>query len=82
MPRGKFLNDVEKAKIDSFHEVGLSNVQIAKRIKRHKKTVRNYLKLKENYGKRVKNKGNTKLNQRQKLKIIKKLPSISCQLPK
>uniref|UniRef100_T1IYU7 Tc3 transposase DNA binding domain-containing protein n=1 Tax=Strigamia maritima TaxID=126957 RepID=T1IYU7_STRMM len=50
MGSGKRLNDHEKDKIDAYKELGLSNVEIGKKIRRSEKVIRNYLKLGANYG--------------------------------
>lgn len=70
MPTGKFLTDAEKAVIDQLHKLKLVKSEIAKRTKRSAKVVGNYLRLGADYGKRKKNKGNSKISNRQKNRII------------
>lgn len=65
MARGKFLTDEEKISIRIYKEKGDSNRDIARKIKRSEKVIRNYLKLGVKYGHRKKTKGNTKLSRRQ-----------------
>ena len=69
MPRGKKLNDNEKSRIDAFKEIGLSNLEISRRINRSEHVVRSYIKLGKDYGKPIPKKGNTKISNRQKNRI-------------
>lgn len=64
MPAGKYLSKEERIKIDLLKENELPITQIARKINRSTKAVRNYLKLKENYGIKKKTKGNTKISLR------------------
>lgn len=50
MPRGKHLSEVEKAKIEAYHDQGLSNRNIAEKIFRSRTVINNYINLGENYG--------------------------------
>lgn len=70
MPRGSFLSEPEKAVIRQLHTLGLSIRNIAERVNRSKTVVHNYLTKMETYGQRVKNKGNTKVTDRQKRQIV------------
>lgn len=45
MPRGKLLNQEEKAKITAYKDAGLSNREIALRIKRSHHVINNFIKL-------------------------------------
>jgi transposase len=69
MPRNKFLTDAERVKIQTYKKCGVSNRQIAKKIHRSEKVVRNFLKLGSKYGIRRKTKGNTKISLLQMSKI-------------
>lgn len=62
----------EKSKITAFKEVGMSNREIAQRINRSEGVIRNFLKLKENYGQNYHCLGNKKLTLRQKGQIKEK----------
>ena len=64
MPKGKYLNETEKAVIDQLKSIELSNRDIAKRINRDEKVVRNYLAKGKDYDKKKKTKGNTKITNR------------------
>ena len=70
MPKGKYLNETEKAVIDQLKSIELSNRDIAKRINRDEKVVRNYLAKGKDYGKKKKTKGNTKITNRDKNRAI------------
>ena len=48
MAKGKYLTDIEKVQIEMLKEQKKSNSFISKRIKRSRKAIINYLKLKEN----------------------------------
>lgn len=50
MARGAFLTEMEKDKITAFREEGLSFRQIARKIKRYDKVVRNFIKNPSDYG--------------------------------
>lgn len=53
MARGKWLNQAEKAKISALKDnTNLPVYKIAQKINRSEKVVRNYLKDRENYGKK------------------------------
>lgn len=65
MAHGKFLTDEEKIKINIHNENGCNVSEIARKINRSIKVVRNYLKLGLKYGIRKKTKGNSKLTKRQ-----------------
>ena len=51
MPRGAFLNEIEKGKIIAFKEEGLKIQDIAKKLNRSFAVVRNFLSNPEVYGK-------------------------------
>lgn len=70
MPSGKFLTDVEKAVIDQLNALQLPKSEIASRINRSAKVIGNYLRLGADYGKRTRNKGNSKITLRQKNRIV------------
>lgn len=70
MPKGKFLDETERRLILELKDVGQSNRAIAKRIGRGETVVRNFLKKGENYGIRKKNKGNSKITNRERNRII------------
>lgn len=65
MAKGKCLTDEEKISIKIYKENGYSFREIARKVNRSDKVVRNYLKLGVKYGQRKKTKGNTKLSRRQ-----------------
>ena len=64
MPRGRVLNEEEKAKIVAYKDMGLSNRQIAKKIKRSHHAVNNFINLNENYNKNHPKGGNEKITRR------------------
>lgn len=64
MPRGKLLNQEEKAKITAYKDAGLSNREIALRIKRSHHVINNFIKLGDFYGKNHPKGGNKKLTRR------------------
>ncbi|CAK9796540.1 Mariner Mos1 transposase [Anthophora plagiata] len=66
MPRGNFLSESEKASIAILNKRGESNRKIAKEIHRSECVVRNFLKMKENYGKKCSTKGNSRITKREK----------------
>ncbi|CAK9806319.1 Transposable element Tc3 transposase [Anthophora plagiata] len=66
MPRGNFLSESEKASKAILNKRGESNRKIAKEIHRSECVVRNFLKMKENYGKKCSTKGNSKITKREK----------------
>lgn len=70
MPKGNFLSDLEKGKITFLVQQGLSRRQIAAEIGRSTRVVQNYITKGENYGKRSKTKGNTKISNRQKNQLL------------
>ena len=70
MPKGKYLNETENAVIDQLKSIELSNRDIAKRINRDEKVVRNYLAKGKDYDKKKKTKGNTKITNRDKNRAI------------
>ena len=70
MPLAKFLTSEERALIKAYKELGISNREISKKINRSEHAIRNFLKLGENYGKKARTKGNTKLTKRQKNQIV------------
>jgi len=51
MGKGTVLSLVEKSKIEAYFESGLSYHKIAEKMGRHRKTIANFLKNKESYGK-------------------------------
>lgn len=71
MPKGTQLSYEEQVKIRSFREINLSNREIARRLRRSKTVVDNFLNLGPFYGKQ-KRKGRTpKVTQRQRRQIIR-----------
>lgn len=54
MPRGKYLTDLEKGKILAYFDGKLSIPEIARKINRSDKVVRNFLRNQDNYGKNKK----------------------------
>lgn len=71
MARGTFLTDMEKGKITAFREEGLSFREIARKIKRSDKVVRNFIKNPSDYGQKKANAGRkSKLSARDKRKIV------------
>ena len=70
MPGGKRLTESEKAVIDSLQRQGLSNRKIATEINRSLCVVNNYFAKGENYGKRMKTKGNSIVTKRQKNQLL------------
>lgn len=71
MPRGRVLNEEEKAKIVAYKDMGLSNRQIAKKIKRSHHAVNNFINLSENYNKNHPKGGNKKITRRQHSSILR-----------
>lgn len=65
MPRGTILNDEEKAKITAYKDCGLSDREIARKIRRSNTVIHNFLKLGGNYGKNANHAHNKKLTARQ-----------------
>jgi transposase len=70
MPRGKYLNSPEKAVIKSLSKRGASSRDIALEIGRSKTVVNNFLAKGDDYGKKAKTAGNTKITQRQKQQLL------------
>lgn len=70
MARAKFLTDAEKAVISQLHQLDLSNCEIARRIARSEKVVRNFLKKGAEYGQKKESKRNTKICNRDRIKLI------------
>ena len=70
MPRGKQLSEYEKGQIDAFKAAGLSNRQIAEKIKRSPRVVNNYRSNPLNYGTRKRSGRPEKLKQQEKKRII------------
>lgn len=64
------MDETERRLILELKDVGLSNRKIAKRISRGETVVRNFLKKGEKYGIRKKNKGNSKISNRERNRII------------
>lgn len=72
MPRGKRLNEVEKAKISALREnSNLPIYKIAQKINRSEKVVRNYLKDREKYGKKVSSGRRPTISNAQKRRLIR-----------
>ena len=70
MGRGKPLNDREKGQIIAFHNMGLSNREISRRIERSLNVVNHFLQLKEKYGTKKSTGRPKKISQREKGKIL------------
>ena len=64
MPRGTFLSNEEKAKIDVFRKCGLGLREISRNMGRSVSGTRNYVTLGHSYGNRPKRKGNIKVTRR------------------
>uniref|UniRef100_A0A1I7X3K3 HTH_Tnp_Tc3_1 domain-containing protein n=1 Tax=Heterorhabditis bacteriophora TaxID=37862 RepID=A0A1I7X3K3_HETBA len=64
--RGFLLNDIEKAEILAFSDVGLNRTEIARKIGRSRNVVANFLRAPDEYG--IKKSGGrpTKLGKREK----------------
>lgn len=71
MPRGTYLNDLEKGKILGFYEKNVSFREIGRRLNRSEKVVRNFLKNQDNYGRNKKGGPKCKLSDRNKRMIIR-----------
>lgn len=71
MPRQKYLNEAEKSVINALKAVGFSNRAIGSKIHRSSTVFDNFLKKGVNYGKKTRTKGNSKITNRQKNKLIK-----------
>lgn len=72
MPRGKRLSEVEKAKISALNDnTNLPMYKIAQKINRSEKVVRNYLKDRENYGKKVSSGRRPIISATQKRRLIR-----------
>lgn len=69
MGKAKRLDEVEKGQIQVLADTGLSNREIARKINRSEKVVRNYVKNPQRYGIKKRTKGNSKLSARQKGQI-------------
>lgn len=77
MPRGKRLNEVEKAKISALKDnTNLPNYKIAQKINRSEKVVRNFLKDRENYGKKVSSGRRSIVSNSQKRRLIRNAANI------
>lgn len=72
MPRGKQLSEEEKGKIQAYHEEGLSNREISRRLKRSSSVVDNFLKLGSKYA-QAKRPGRTPLVSDRDKREIKRL---------
>jgi transposase len=71
MPAGKYLTEYEKGQILGYKSSGKSNREIGALIGRSKTVVGNFLSKKENYGIKKPTKGNSKLNRRDKSRILR-----------
>lgn len=70
MPSGKYLTESERAVIDELHGLGLSATAIGKRIKRSQCVISSFLKKGDDYGKKKRTYGNTKITNRQRNQLI------------
>lgn len=71
MPRGKELSREEQAKIDAFHESGVSCRQIAIKMNRSPTVIANYVKQPQKYGIKKRSGRRSTITERQKRKIIR-----------
>ncbi|KAK9685314.1 Tc3 transposase [Popillia japonica] len=71
MARGKILNEYEKGQINALNNEGFSNRGIARKINRSEHVVRNFLKNKENYGKKKRSGRPHALSSRDKRRILR-----------
>ena len=71
MPKRSQLNDVEKGKIEAFHQEKVGIREIARRIGRSHQVVLNYLKSPAGYGKNRKKSHKSKLSERDKREIVR-----------
>lgn len=71
MPRGKILNKEKKAMIIAYKDAGLSNGEIALKIKRSHYVINNFIKLRDLYSKIHPKGRNKKLTQRQTSLILR-----------
>lgn len=72
MPRGKTLSIAERAKIQAYKDVGLSNRKIATKIGRSLCAINNFLNLKDNYDSKKRSGRKPTISPRQKREIIRK----------
>lgn len=72
MPLGKQLSAEEKGQIHAYHEMGLSNRQIATRISRSPKVVNNFLANPQQYGTATHTGRPSKLSKRDKRRILRR----------
>ena len=73
MPSGKILNDFEKGQIQAMFDENVAKREIARRIGRSEKVVRNFLAKKEEYGKKNKGGRKNKLSNRTKSRILREI---------
>lgn len=72
MGKGKPLNEVEKAKISTLKDYNnMTNRQIAKEIGRSKDVIGNFLKNRENYGKKYTSGGRSTITSAEKRRLIR-----------
>src|ERR1700722_6792488 len=71
MGRGKRLNDVEKARIEAYHESGKSQVGIAKNLKKSRHVIKNFLKNPVQYGTKKRKSYKKKLSSRSERQIAR-----------
>jgi len=71
MGRGTVLSLEEKSKIEAYYDSGLSFQKIAEKTGRHRKTIANFLKNKENYGKNFKGGNNQVVSQADRRAILR-----------
>lgn len=76
------LSSTEIAKIDAYHDQGLSNRAIARKLSRSPKVINNYLKSPSEYGKRYKGKTYKKVSARNKRKILQVASNSTMSLSK
>lgn len=70
MPKGKYLTEFEKGKINAYVESGLSFRAIGRKLKRSDKVIRNYVKNPSLYGEQMKKCRKSKVTKRMQRKII------------
>lgn len=71
MGKRNILTTEERAKIEAYKDLGLSNRKIAEKIGRSHKCINNFLKNKENYGQNYNSRGNQKISRRDKRDIFR-----------
>lgn len=71
MPRGTLLTEREKGQIEAFSQEGLSQREIARRLKRSPKVIQNFLKNPNNYASKKDHGRHKKLSKRQERHVVR-----------